>query len=69
MQEVQYSKACISHNSQFGNKRILSICIEQCHKNNTLESQNRPLNHLIFEIFVPKIIYLNSNMIIKFCWK
>ncbi len=50
MQQVQYSKTCITLKCnlqidwKFGNKLILSISSEQCHKNIISESRNGPLN-------------------------
>ncbi len=49
MQQVQYSKMCITLKCnlridwEFGNKLILPISFEQCYKNIIPESRNGPL--------------------------
>ena len=53
MQQMQYSKTSITLKRnlridwKFGNKLILSISSEQCHKNTISESRNGPLMVLI----------------------
>ncbi len=52
MQQLQYSKTCITlkrnprFDWKFGNKLILCISTDQCHKNNISKSQNGPLKHI-----------------------
>ena len=66
MQQVQYNKMCITLKRnlridwKFGQKLILSISTEQCHKNNILRSQNGPLK------YVENLVYWNELYKSKF---
>ena len=71
MQQVQYNKMhkTLKHNLRidwkFGNKLILSVSTEQCHKNNNSESRNGPLRGWMIKL---NSTYIDDLWVIAFQW-